>query len=181
MKSIDQFVKDWTGKIVDTDGIYPNQCMDLMHQYIIDCFGITDPDVLSAPSARLVFENFKNLKGHEKFDLFINTPTGVPMKGDIFVFGTPMGYDSKAKIYRGHVCIFLEGNVYNFKSFDANFGFSLPHIQDHTYLPGALGWLRYRGTTQMNDTQKINAITIIMQSNKTPQQKEIEVKKILGL
>ncbi len=181
MKSVDQFVKDWTGKLVDTDGIYPNQCMDLMHQYLIDCFDIKDPQVLSAPKARLIYENFNNLVGHDKFDLFANTPTGVPMKGDIFVFGTPMGYNSQDKQYYGHVCIFLEGNVYNFKSFDANFGLSLPHIQDHTYIPGALGWLRYRGTTQMNDTQKVNAITVIMQAHKPLDQEDREIRKVLGI
>lgn len=181
MKTLDQFIKDWTNKPVDTDGVYPNQCMDLMHQYLIDCFGITDPAVLAAPSARLVYENFDNLKGHEKFDRFANTPNGVPVKGDIFVFKNPMGWDSVAKIYRGHVCIFLEGNVWNFRSFDANFGLSLPHIQDHTY-DGALGWLRFRGTPQMNDTQKVNAITIVMQSKKPIDANgDNQIRKILGL
>lgn len=135
--TLQDFINKWTGKTVDTDGVYPNQCMDLMHQYLIDMFGITNPQVLSTPSAYLVYTNFDNMTGKEQFDRIANTPDGVPQKGDIVFFGTQIGQ-------WGHVCIFVDGDSNSFRSFDANWPTgSLPHIQTHNYT-GVLGWLRFK-------------------------------------
>lgn len=144
--TLQDFINKWTGKTVDTDGVYPNQCMDLMHQYLIDMFNITNPQVLSAPSAYLVYTNFDNMTGKEQFERIANTPDGVPQKGDILFFGTQIGQ-------WGHVCIFVEGDTNSFKSFDANWPTgTLPHIQTHDYR-GVLGWLRYKGQPQSDELQ----------------------------
>src|SRR5258706_14003284 len=127
----DEFVIKWTGKPVDFDGIYPNQCMDLMHQYVYDVLGITDKAVLAAPNAYQAYTN----NFPQYFEKIDNTPTGVPQKGDIIFFGQAVGPS-------GHVCIFKDGNVSTFNSFDANWPVgTLPHIQSHNY-NGCLGWLR---------------------------------------
>lgn len=130
--TLEQFIKEYTGKYTDFDGIYPNQCMDLVHFYVYKVLGITDKSVLAAPSARLVYENFR---WPDLFKKIPNTPLGVPISGDIVVWGTEVGQ-------HGHIAVFLEGDVNSFKSFDANYPVgTLPHIQDHTY-KGVLGWLR---------------------------------------
>jgi hypothetical protein len=135
--TIDEFITKWTGKTVDTDGIYPNQCMDLMHQYCIDVLGLADARILAQAAAYLVFTNFNTEFGHDYFDIIKNTPDNVPRKGDILIFGQDVGP-------YGHVCVFIEGDVNSFKSFDANWPLgSLPHIQDHNYM-GVLGWLRFK-------------------------------------
>jgi len=132
--TFDQFITKWQGKGIDFDGVYPNQCMDLMHQYVYDVLGITDKATLAQPAAYQVFTNFSNVGGHDQFQLIANTPTGVPQKGDIVFFGQAVGAF-------GHVCIFIEGDVNSFTSFDANWPTgSLPHKQTHTY-NGVLGWL----------------------------------------
>lgn len=132
MITFDEFIKKWTGKPVDFDGIYPNQCMDLMHQYSYEVLGITDKAVLAKPSAYQVYSEFS---WDSYFKKVANTPTGVPDKGDLVVFDTKVGQ-------WGHVCIFVDGDAKKFNSFDANFPTgSLPHIQSHDYV-GVSGWLK---------------------------------------
>jgi hypothetical protein len=129
--TFNEFITKWTGQPVDFDGIYPNQCMDLMHQYVYDVLGITDKTRLARPLAYQVFTDFTETN---LFTKIANTPDGVPQNGDIVVFGTYVGS-------AGHVCIFINGDVNTFNSFDANWPTeSLPHVQAHNY-NGVLGWL----------------------------------------
>lgn len=133
--ALDDFVSKWTGKPVDFDGVYPNQCMDLVHEYVYEVLGITDKKVLAQPAAYQVFANFDNVVGNGYFDKIANTPSGVPLAGDIVIF------NKTASNAFGHICVFLEGDTKGFKSFDANFPTgSLPHVQAHTY-GYCLGWL----------------------------------------
>lgn len=136
--NFDQFITKWTGKHVDFDGIYPDQCFDLAHQYIYDVLGIKDTKIIAHPAAYQIYSDFnQNGIDSKYFDKIANTPTGVPQKGDIIVFGTAIG------IY-GHVSIFYSGNTTAFKSFDANWPVNtLPHLQDHNYT-GVVGWLRFK-------------------------------------
>lgn len=125
-----EFREKWAGKPVDFDGIYPNQCMDLMHFYVYEVLGLTDKYILAAPSAYLAYANFKWDTYFEKIE---NTPDGVPKEGDIIFWQTGQ---------YGHVAIFISGNVDFFDSFDANWPVgSLPHVQRHDY-NGVIGWLR---------------------------------------
>lgn len=134
----DDFRFKWTGRPCDVDGAYGYQCMDLMHRYLMDVFGM-DKATLAALCAKDVWLNFDRMKGNSLFEKIPNTLLGVPQKGDIFFFGA-----TKYNPY-GHVCIFDHGNVMWFYSFDQNYpNGSWPHIQFHTYA-NALGWLRYKG------------------------------------
>ena len=134
--NFDEFVNKYTNKPVDFDGAYPNQCMDLAHQYVYEVLGIGDKSVIAAPSAYQVYTNFKWEKYFERIE---NTPSNVPQKGDIIVFGTAVGV-------HGHICIFVDGDRNKFRSFDSNWPVgALPKIVEHTY-KGVLGWLRYKET-----------------------------------
>lgn len=134
--TFDQFITKWSGKPVDFDGVYPNQCMDLMHQYVYDVCGITDKTILAASVARLVYINFK---WQNYFMQLPNTPTGVPQKGDIIFWDGIVVNNEKTA---GHVAIVVDANVNDLHSFDANYPVgSLPHIQYHNY-DNVLGWLR---------------------------------------
>jgi hypothetical protein len=141
--SFDDFIDKWDLKGVDFDGIYPNQCMDLMHQYVYEVLGLTDKTILAAPAAYQVFTNFS---WGQYFDKIVNSPTGVPQKGDIVLFGTAIGA-------YGHVCIFIEGDANQFTSFDANWPTgSLCHKQSHNY-NGVLGWLHPKASSVSNSPQ----------------------------
>jgi archaellum component FlaC len=136
--SINDFVIKWQGRFLDYDGVYPNQCFDLFHQYVVEVLGLSDGRILAAPAARDIYNNFNNLYGHEYFERIGNTPEGVPNEGDIVIWG----YNPY-----GHVAIFIEGNANTFRSFDQNSPIGSPcHIQNHTY-SSVLGWLRFRPET----------------------------------
>lgn len=150
MITYDQFEAKYNGVGIDFDGAYGNQCMDLMHQYCVEVLGITDGSVLAAPTAKDVYLNFNNIKGHDLFDKIDNTPTGIPNKGDIMFWGTGLGP-------YGHVAIYIDGDVNGFNSFDQNFPTgSKCHKQRHNY-NGVLGWLRFKGTNleaELDKTRK---------------------------
>lgn len=148
--TFDEFIKKYTGKPVDFDGVYPNQCMDLAHFYVYEVLGVKDKAVLSAPSAYQVFTGFK---WGDLFTKVENKPTNVPKKGDIVVWGTGVGT-------HGHIAIFVDGNANKFNSFDANWPTdTLPHIQDHTY-KGVLGWLSFKNKPSETELlqEKINTL-----------------------
>lgn len=159
--TLDQFIPKWAGKHVDFDGIYPDQCMDLMHQYVYDVCGITDITVLAAPVARLVYRSFK---WQHYFMQFPNTPTGFPSKGDIIFWdGIKINGDPN-NITAGHVAIVVDANVNDLHSFDANYPVgSLPHIQYHTY-DNVLGWLRpLPNATPPTPDYTVKQLTILLQ------------------
>lgn len=136
-KYFDDFIKRWNGKGVDTDNAFGQQCMDLMHQFCLEVLSLPDVRILAAPAAKDVYLNFNNILGKEHFEKIANTPTGVPKKGDIVLWGTGLGPF-------GHVGIFIDGDVNKFNSFDQNFPVgSKCHVQPHNYI-GVLGWLRKR-------------------------------------
>lgn len=130
------FLTKWNGKYIDFDGVYGNQCMDLMHQYCVEVLGISDGSVLAKDCAKNVYVDFANTKGHELFDQIANTPTGIPQEGDIMFWGNST---------YGHVAIFISGDANNFTSLDQNYPTgSFCHPQAHTYA-NVLGWLRVKG------------------------------------
>lgn len=123
--------RKWNGKFVDVDNAFGPQCMDYMHQYILDRWNLPRT-VLQAKNAKTVFLSFPNIKGSEHFTKIVNRPWNIPKQGDIVFFGN--GAD-------GHVCVFNEGNVFSFTSIDQNYPSNTPvHIQKHNYI-GCLGWL----------------------------------------
>jgi len=177
--SFDDFIAKWTDRPVDFDGVYPNQCMDLMHEYVYDVLNLTDKAILAAPAAKDVYINFAAVGGHEHFEQIDNTPTGVPNKGDIVFFGTKVGQ-------YGHVCIFVEGDSKKFTSFDANWpGGSLPHLQSHIY-SGCLGWLRPRNPSSTADDalKRADAFIAVCTTLDKPVDKDIviaDIKRLLEL
>lgn len=135
--TLDDFRFKWNGKGIDFDGAFGNQCMDLMHQYVVDCLGIADGRVLAASAAKDVYLNFNNIFGREYFSIIANTPTNVPQKGDIVFWGTAVGP-------YGHVAVCLSADIRSIVSFDQNWNghkYCETVTHDDNYI-GVLGWLR---------------------------------------
>ncbi len=147
MITFDQFIIEWNNKGIDFDGAYGDQCMDLMHQYIVEVLGLTDGKILTAPIARTVYENFSNIYGNQYFTKIPNTPNGIPADGDIIFWKDPYGwyYNSITKKYEyaGHVGMSKGSNINNVVAFEQNNpSGTKSHIQIHTDLyKGVLGWL----------------------------------------
>ncbi len=162
MDKLDQFIKKWTNIGVDTDGAFGFQCMDLMHQYCVEVLGLTDLRILAQPNAKSVYLNFNNVFGHEKFDQIANTPTNVPLKGDIMLYGNAPD---------GHVDIFVQGDVNSYRAFSQNLPTgSKSVLVNHPNYANVLGWLRLKPAAvpvptdrEMRDKYNKDIITICVQ------------------
>lgn len=137
MLTLDEFIAKYNSKGIDFDGAYGNQCMDLYRQYVKECIG--GQQSAPVPSAKDVWETYNK----DTFERIPNTPTGVPSRGDVIIWGTTLGV-------HGHIAVFVEGNQNSFNSFDQNYPLKSPcHIQPHTY-KGVLGWLKPKTPTTTN-------------------------------
>ena len=81
----DEFEKKYLGKAVDYDGVASVQCVDLVDQYLKDCFGITGVWVDGAKDLYNKFNNYPTLV--KAFNRVPNTADLVVKKGDIIVWG----------------------------------------------------------------------------------------------
>lgn len=109
----DKFVEKWLGKKADFDGAYAGQCVDLFRFYVQDVLRHPQPKgVNGAKDFWTNYEGDPNLNKY--FKKITNTPTFVPIKGDVVV------WNGRAGGGYGHIAIFLEGDVNSFISFDQN-------------------------------------------------------------
>lgn len=125
--TLDEFVALHDGKFLEVAGSAnaKNQCVDLANGYV--------RDVLHLPIIEWTNAVDFPKKAGNAYEYILNTPTGVPSKGDLVIFAGDVG----------HISIFLEGTAKDFFSFDQNYPTGSPcHKQKHTYSnPKVLGWL----------------------------------------
>ena len=144
-----EFINEYNGKSFDYDGVSGVQCVDLAKMYLDKVFGIKAG---SWGNAKDYYENFNNLPIRNSFTRIANTPTFVPQRGDIVVWGTGLGNKY------GHIAIATgEGNTHQFYSYDLNWGSKNVHKVLHKY-KGFLGVLR------PNAQDKIQANTMILKT-----------------
>lgn len=148
---VDSFMNKYYLKFLDADGVYGNQCVDVIKAYFTEVVGISGK---ARGNAINYWDNCPEL------DKIANTPSGVPQKGDVIVWNKDIGSQY------GHIAIFKQGNSKNFESFDQNFPTgSKCNIVNHSY-KGVIGWLRPKNindtpaapTIDQKDT-KINELT----------------------
>lgn len=81
----DEFEKKYLGVPVDFDGVAGVQCVDLVDQYLKDCFGI---EGVWCNGAKDLYNNFSSYPSLVKaFDRVPNTPDLVVREGDIVIWG----------------------------------------------------------------------------------------------
>lgn len=81
----DEFEKKYIGKAVDYDGVAGVQCVDLVDQYLDNCFGITG---IWCDGAEDLYNNYETYPALVKaFDRVPNTRDLVIQKGDIVIWG----------------------------------------------------------------------------------------------
>lgn len=81
----DEFERKYIGVPVDFDGVAGVQCVDLVDQYLKDCYGITGIWVQGAKDLYNNFNQYPDLVKH--FTRISNTPDLIVNKGDIIVWG----------------------------------------------------------------------------------------------
>ncbi len=127
------FVERQRNQYIDLDGVHGNQCMDLMHQYVADVFGLPR----SVLQARTAYDAY--VAGDPDFEKIDYAQGLVPQPGDIVFWER-----SKSNFNAGHVAVFISGDAKSFMSFDQNFPEDSPaHEQSHPNYVGVAGWLRF--------------------------------------
>lgn len=151
-----EFIDKWNGKYCEIAGSAnaQNQCVDLANAYI--------REVLSLPIIEWTNAVDFPSRAGDKYEYILNTPTGVPQKGDLIIW----------KPTPGHIAIFIEGNENRFTSFDQNFPVgSKCHIQEHNYT-NVTGWLRCKNPPQ-NQNSVIDELRTARDTNWTLYQNQI--------
>jgi hypothetical protein len=134
---IDEFFTKWNTKPCDYDKNGSFQCTDVMRQYVADVLGWA-PYIVIPPTgyAKNIFNNFVENKYFKKI---LNTPTGVPKKGDIVFWKTSLWFPFLYRI-AGHVAIVSSADIMNLLTFDQNYPKdSVCHFQKHSY-KDCQGW-----------------------------------------
>lgn len=125
-----QYIDSIMGKHIDYDGAYGAQCVDIIKKYF--------PDVIGIPAIRNNAIDYWTNYPTASFTRISNTPSFVPIKGDIMIWGTSVGQ-------YGHIAIVESANVNTFVSTDQNWpydnGTGVAHRVTHNY-SGVLGVLR---------------------------------------
>lgn len=130
----DSFVAKYNGKPVEYDGAYLYQCVDLVKQYLHDCFGI-NPGTWGNASNYYTNPN-PTLLG--RFTKIANGATNVPSKGDIVVYSSATPGSGGA----GHIEIFdHKAGAGTFVAFSQNWGGQTAHFVTHAdNYKYVLGW-----------------------------------------
>jgi hypothetical protein len=142
--TFDEFVKKYNGIATDYDGGCGVQCVDLAKLYMDKVLGIK---IGAIGNAEAYWRRYNELSILNKnFDRIANTPTFIPQKGDIVVWGTKHGK-------YGHIAVADGvGTTSYFYSYDQNWGGKgqgMTRIK-HTYKSGFEGVLRPKAQDKVN-------------------------------
>lgn len=151
--TLDQFISKYMGKKLDWDDAYGGQCVDLYRFYLKEVLQTTQtPPVVGASE---IFDT-----AGDDFERIVNTPDGVPQKGDILI------WNKKAGGGFGHVGVFIEGDASRFTSFDQNWrALNVCEPTEHTYT-NVRGWLRFITMPEKTYTEaEMTAIRLERDSN----------------
>ena len=142
--TVQEYFDKYNGKGIDFDNFYGFQCMDVYQQYNKEVVGA---NTIAVGMAADVWNNYPK----DFYTRIANTPTGVPLKGDVVIW-------NKSLNGVGHIAIFKEGDVNTFTSMDQNWPTgSKCHFQSHNY-NFVIGWLRPRTKDKLISSSQILSI-----------------------
>ena len=158
--TFDEFITKRLDKKADFDGKYDGQCVDLFRFYVQEVVDFPQP--MGVGGAANFWSNYETDPNLNKYyDKIPNTPTGVPLKGDIPIWNTKAGGGY------GHVSIFIEGDTKKFVSFDQNWPtLSKCTKTEHTYT-NVLGWFRPKASVVTPTTEVMDYKAALEQSEAT--------------
>lgn len=160
--SIEDFFKKYNNQLLDDDGYYGGQCMDVYQRYTKEVLKLQE---IRVPAAADVWTNFPD--GYEQI---VNTPTNNPQEGDVVIWG------KSDSLPYGHIAVCSTGDKDSFTSFDQNWPLgSSCHYQTHNYLD-VVGWLRPKSgiIKPMNDQT-------IIPKELLAEDQDLEIQQIRGL
>lgn len=169
-----EFINTYNGKAIDYDGGYGVQCVDLIKLYLDKVFNIKIGAIGNAEAYWRRYNEIPALKNN--FVRIANTPSFIPKKGDIVIWGTGLSKN-------GHVAIATgEGTTSWFNSYDQNWNGKAMHLVRHTYKSGFCGVLRAKLNYQAH-CQDIGWQSIVAcgeEAGTTGQSRRLEAIKIFS-
>ena len=87
--NLKEFIKKYDGKVVDFDGSYGGQCVDLFNQKLKEVWGIKEP-IKEFPVAS-AYQLYDKAKAKSNFVCQLNGPNDVPQEGDIIIWNQGVG------------------------------------------------------------------------------------------
>lgn len=146
-----KYINTVKGTCIDWDGVFGVQCCDLVNHYIYNMFGLKTayPANFNAQQYFTRFSECKMLK--DNFVKISNTPTFIPIEGDIAVF--------KSADNVGHISVCDGiGTTNYFYSYDQNYNGKACTRVKHTYT-NFLGVLRHKSLYKICDTTGVKVGT----------------------
>lgn len=143
--TFDEFVKKYNGVATDYDGGYGVQCVDLAKLYMDKVLGISPKAIGNAEAYWNQYWLHNELK--DNFDKIANTPSFVPKKGDIVVWGTKLSKWGHIAIANGN------GDTRHFETYDQNWNGEAMHLVNHSY-NAVEGVLRPKNQEAVNGKSK---------------------------
>lgn len=155
--TVDQFFTKYQGKHWDFDGLYGNQCVDLVNFYQRDVIQGAWIGTPITGGARDWYENYPNSKAAQdsyiRIKNDVNDPNQLPQKGDVIIWNRNVGGGY------GHIAIVKSANSSGFISLDQNWPTgSVAHFVQHNW-NNILGWLRPRKTQPTGGSMKTTLTT----------------------
>ena len=141
--TFNEFVKKYKGKAIDYDGGCGVQCVDLAKLYFDKVLGIKPQSIGNAEAYWNRYGELSYL--NKNFDRIVNTPSFIPQKGDVVVWGKKHGK-------YGHIAVADGvGTTSYFYSYDQNWkGKAMKRVK-HTYKDGFEGVLRPKKQVNVYD------------------------------
>lgn len=139
--TFNEFVNLFNNKATDFDKGSGVQCVDLAKTYIYYVLNI-EPQAIG--NAEAYWRRYNELPYlHDNFNRIPNTPSFIPQKGDIAVWG------NRGK--NGHIAICNgDGTTKYFYSYDQNWIIKKMHLVKHDYKNGFSGVLRPKEQSKIN-------------------------------
>jgi len=133
--TLKDFIKKYDGKVIDFDGAYGRQCVDLFNQYIKEVWGIKEP-IKEFPVAS-AYQLFDKAKAKPNFITQLNGPNDVPQAGDVIIWNQGVGP-------HGHVGIYVDGDVMKFNCFEQNWNNIQKCVKNSHSYNHITGWFRLK-------------------------------------
>ena len=136
MQNQQEFFIKYNNKFLDVDGVFGNQCVDVIKAYVKEVLGIIP--VISGNA--IDFWNYPPAG----FTLIKNTPFNKPLPGDIIIWNT------KYSNPYGHIAVVNWSRYFDVGVFEQNNPVGSPcHFGTHNY-KNVLGWLRPQPVSNSN-------------------------------
>lgn len=173
MLSLDQYIQQNTGKRIGDTPENLGQCVGAISNWL-DNLNLNNPHLYGNAIDLL------NNADKTKFNVIYNTPTGVPVAGDVLTFGAPYGkatVNGKV-VYYGHTGIVVKADINKFTLFEQNNPTgTLCKLTNYPNYASVIGWIHPKNI--VTGTVEKSVLKAILDGPGSDGDKLIAIRKLL--